>query len=347
MTIYLYKEGLVRFGTDKFTLNDLENPFRHLTNTAINKLSPGYAEMKENVGSGCKWTFSQLRRYFQQIDVADWLLWQKISVLVILTVLSQAKYIPSSANCFEFLGFDVLVDNRLKPWLLEVNLSPALGNDCDVDRLVKKPMLHDMFDLLGLPLSNMSWSIHNYCCDESEENPRNCITPVLSIKSSVVLIHAADRWRKKHRKMSAKQPLKNKFQDTKNLRAPSAKEKSSYKHVFLHKPDVFPEALTETQIINRPVDKKLSNTSNKWGNGRDWKNAPPHEGKWVRIWPMNLGANYDATHTSDKAIVLEMIKFHKIARDIYKKYPTASECQLNDYLQVEMNMSREIWIPPL
>lgn len=24
-------------------------------------------------------------------------------------------------------------------------------------------------------------------------------------------------------------------------------------HVFLHKPDVFPEALTETQIINRPV----------------------------------------------------------------------------------------------
>lgn len=59
-------------------------------------------------------------------------------------------------------------------------------------------------------------------------------------------------------------------------------------------------------INDYQVDKKLSNTSNKWGNGRDWKNAPPHEGKWVRIWPMNLGANYDATHTSDKAIVLEV-----------------------------------------
>lgn len=33
-------------------------------------------------------------------------------------------------------------------------MSPALSNDCDADRAVKKPMLHDMFDLLGLPIHN-------------------------------------------------------------------------------------------------------------------------------------------------------------------------------------------------
>lgn len=48
----MYREGLARFGTDKFTLNDLRNPFRHLTNTSINKQGPGYAEMKDRIGCG-------------------------------------------------------------------------------------------------------------------------------------------------------------------------------------------------------------------------------------------------------------------------------------------------------
>lgn len=43
--------------------------------------------------------------------------------------------------------------------MFQVNLSPALGNDCDVDPAVKKPMLHDLFDLLGLPVCNTGLSL--------------------------------------------------------------------------------------------------------------------------------------------------------------------------------------------
>lgn len=159
LTIYLYKEGIVRFSTDKFSLSDLNNPFCHLTNSSLNKLGPGYAEQKDRVGAGCKWNFKQLRHYFQQAGIRDWLLWQRISALVTLTVLSQSTSVPQTTNCFEFYGFDVLVDENLKPWLLEVNLSPALGNDCDVDPVVKKPLLHDLFDLLGLPVCNTGLSL--------------------------------------------------------------------------------------------------------------------------------------------------------------------------------------------
>lgn len=70
--------------------------------------------------AGCKWSFCQLRQYFQQVGISDWLLWQKISVIVVLTLISQVEHIPPTINCFEFFGFDILIDNELKPWLLEV-----------------------------------------------------------------------------------------------------------------------------------------------------------------------------------------------------------------------------------
>ena len=44
----------------------------------------------------------------------------------------------------------MIVDAALKPWLLEVNTSPALGVECDADREVKAPLLSDLADLLAL-----------------------------------------------------------------------------------------------------------------------------------------------------------------------------------------------------
>ena len=45
------------------------------------------------------------------------------------------------------------IDSDLRPWLMEVNLSPSLTADSDVDIYVKKPLLNDLFDLIGLPTS--------------------------------------------------------------------------------------------------------------------------------------------------------------------------------------------------
>ena len=61
-------------------------------------------------------------------------------------------YIPGkkSNQCFELLGFDVLIDSNLKPWLLEVNLSPSMNTDSPLDQRIKTNLLVDLFNLVGI-----------------------------------------------------------------------------------------------------------------------------------------------------------------------------------------------------
>uniref|UniRef100_A0A8D2B5M9 Tubulin tyrosine ligase like 2 n=1 Tax=Sciurus vulgaris TaxID=55149 RepID=A0A8D2B5M9_SCIVU len=150
LTIYVYQEGLVRFATEKFDLHDLKNYYAHLTNSSINKSGVSYEKIKEVVGRGCKWTLSRFFSYLRNGDVDDLLLWQKINHMVILTVLAVAPSVPFAANCFELFGFDILIDDNLKPWLLEVNHSPALSLDCSTDVSVKRKLIHDIIELICL-----------------------------------------------------------------------------------------------------------------------------------------------------------------------------------------------------
>ncbi|XP_008945471.1 PREDICTED: probable tubulin polyglutamylase TTLL2 [Merops nubicus] len=148
LTIYTYEEGLVRFATEKFDLDSLDNVYAHLTNTSINKYGASYTKYKEGIGCGCKWTFSKLRSYLRIFGVDDVVLWQKINNIVILTLLAVTP-LPVAPNCFELFGFDILIDDKFKPWLLEVNYSPALCLDCSIDVAVKRKLLHDVVELLN------------------------------------------------------------------------------------------------------------------------------------------------------------------------------------------------------
>ncbi|KAK8768631.1 hypothetical protein V5799_014906, partial [Amblyomma americanum] len=56
-------------------------------------------------------------------------------------------------TCFDLFGFDILLDEKLKPWLLEVNISPSLRPATPVDHAVKSAVVKDMLNLVGFQLS--------------------------------------------------------------------------------------------------------------------------------------------------------------------------------------------------
>ena len=119
-----------------------------------------------------KWSLSQFQNYVIQNKIGGIFkyqdyekLFEKIHDLIIKTIIAvepllqngKEMYLPEdfahppkSSNCFELLGFDVLLDENLKPWLLEVNLSPSLNTESSLDIKIKTKMLVDLFNMVGI-----------------------------------------------------------------------------------------------------------------------------------------------------------------------------------------------------
>ncbi|CAG9818928.1 unnamed protein product [Phaedon cochleariae] len=163
LLIYIYEEGLVRFATVKYDSShkQLWNPCMHLCNYSINKYHSDYVKSDdpsaENIGH--KWTLSALLRHLKAEGKDTLFLMSQIEDLIIKAILASANsiisackmFVPYSNNCFELYGFDILIDKNLKPWLLEVNLSPSLNCDSPLDVRLKSAMLADLLTLVGVP----------------------------------------------------------------------------------------------------------------------------------------------------------------------------------------------------
>lgn len=54
------------------------------------------------------------------------MVWPEIKRKIVVTLkLAQTKVTPRPKS-FELLGYDVIIDDSLTPWILEVNMSPAM-----------------------------------------------------------------------------------------------------------------------------------------------------------------------------------------------------------------------------
>jgi hypothetical protein len=54
------------------------------------------------------------------------------------------------SNCFDLFGFDIILDSDLKPWILEVNLSPSLAFDSPLDFHIKSNLIVDALNIVGI-----------------------------------------------------------------------------------------------------------------------------------------------------------------------------------------------------
>lgn len=72
---------------------------------------------------------------------------------------SMQMNVPYRDNCFEVLGFDILLDEAFRPWLLEINLSPSLNTDSGLDLKIKGSMISDLFTMMGVVAIDQRFSV--------------------------------------------------------------------------------------------------------------------------------------------------------------------------------------------
>jgi len=147
LTVYLYRDGFARFTHHRYDNSDISNAYVHLTNVAIQKHSENYDKKL-----GGKWDLRTLKLYliskYGQEKVNE--CFTQIQLLIVKTLQSVQKVIINDKHCFELYGFDIIINDKLKPWVLEVNGSPSMTANTKHDCELKCGLIDDTFTIIDL-----------------------------------------------------------------------------------------------------------------------------------------------------------------------------------------------------
>lgn len=137
LVIYMFSSCYLRICSQDFDLKDIKNQYSHLTNFSLNK---------GNFQNGVEESICHvdiLKQYLTHVKNIDWdsQIKPKIVDIIIKTISSASDSIEHRPGCFDVYGFDLLLDEKCQPWLLEVNLSPACSE--------RAPWLIEMLDEMG------------------------------------------------------------------------------------------------------------------------------------------------------------------------------------------------------
>jgi len=133
LKVFIFSDCYLRLCNEMYDIGDLRTRERHISNWQVNKsgnniVEGAVASLQDFQGELHRLTGHA--NFWQEHMLPQM---QKIVVQTLRAV--ESKLTPRAAS-FELLGFDLLVDDYLNMWLLEVNLSPA----CEA----RTPFLEDM-----------------------------------------------------------------------------------------------------------------------------------------------------------------------------------------------------------
>ena len=147
--LYIYRPGYIRTSSDKYNINTKLN-FVHLTNNCLQQFGNKYGAFED----GNTISFDRFAKYladqFPSLDLnfeRDIL--SRMKDLMIDSYLAtkdelNPRYRP---NCFELLGYDFLIDEDFRVWLIEINSNPYIGiPNKYIENLLPK-MINDMMEI--------------------------------------------------------------------------------------------------------------------------------------------------------------------------------------------------------
>ncbi|CAH3895277.1 polyglutamylase complex subunit TTLL1-like [Pieris brassicae] len=147
---YMYRNGFCRFCSLKYdtSLTELDNIFIHLTNVSVQKYGEEY-----NEHHGGKMGIQNLKLYLEGTRGREVTqrLFEDMQWLIVHSLKAVAPVMANDRHCFECYGYDIIIDDNLKPWLIEVNASPSMTATTINDRILKYNLVENLLSIVLPP----------------------------------------------------------------------------------------------------------------------------------------------------------------------------------------------------
>jgi len=168
---WVFPEGLTKLATQPFSLNpnSLDNLFIHLTNPDV------LVKDTSNDFTRLRMTHTEYRKQLKEDGYDDNRLFEDIHAVIAKSLLAvrepvlqlqqqNSHHHNSIDEQYMLLGYDILVDSNMRPWVIEVNAGPSLKNDAgetDIgirEQAIKQRVATDILVLAGkLPKTDVKF----------------------------------------------------------------------------------------------------------------------------------------------------------------------------------------------
>ena len=147
LNVFFCKEGHLKGSSEFYDLN-LTNKFIHITNYSLQKKSLKFEQYED----GNEISYQDFRHFLKEekipLENFERMINQMKNLVEISFKAVGSKLLKTNpVLCFEIFGYDFIIDNDFKPWILEINNNPGLAISSPVIKKLVPRMLDDAFRL--------------------------------------------------------------------------------------------------------------------------------------------------------------------------------------------------------
>ena len=147
LNVFFCREGHLKGSSELYDINTT-NKFIHITNHSLQKKSAKFEQFE----FGNEMSYSDFKKFMEEenipLDKFNSMI-EDMKMLVKISFKSVGKKLlkVTPVFCFEIFGYDFILDNDFRPWILEINNNPGLGISSPVIQKLVPRMFDDALRL--------------------------------------------------------------------------------------------------------------------------------------------------------------------------------------------------------